>query len=167
MDILLLIVGFLLMLIGIVGSFLPVLPGPLASWLGLLLLYLTKVIPTDWTFLGITLAIAIIVSILDNIIPIVGTKKFGGTKMGVIGATLGLIVGLFFGPLGIITGPFLGAFLGEIIKDSKDSKRAFRAALGSFVGFLTSTLLKFVVSAIFLGLFISKFWEYKSEFFSF
>lgn len=167
MDIFLVIIGFLLMLIGIVGSILPVLPGPLASWCGLLLLYLTSEIPTDWTFLGVTLAIAILVSIIDNIIPIIGTKKFGGTKMGMIGATLGLIVGLFFGPIGIIVGPFLGAFIGEIIKDSKDSNRAFKAALGSFVGFLTSTLLKFVVSAIFMGLFISKFWEYKAEIFSF
>jgi uncharacterized protein YqgC (DUF456 family) len=167
MDIFLLIVGFIFLLVGIAGSLLPVLPGPLASWLGLLLLYVTKAIPTDWTFLGVTLAIAIIVSVVDNIIPILGTKKFGGSKFGIIGATVGLVIGLFFGPLGIIAGPFLGAFVGELIKDSKDSKKAFKAALGSFIGFLTSTLLKFIMSIIFTGLFIAKFWEYKAAFFSF
>jgi hypothetical protein len=167
MDIFLLIIGFLLVLIGIAGSLLPVLPGPLASWVGLLLLYVTKVIPTDWTFLGITLAITIVVTVLDNIIPIIGTKKFGGTKYGIVGATLGLIVGLFFGPIGIIAGPFIGAFVGEIIKDSKDSKKALKAAWGSFIGFLASTLLKFIVSIVFAGLFIAKFWEYKSVFFNF
>jgi uncharacterized protein YqgC (DUF456 family) len=167
MDIFLVIIGFIFLLIGIAGSLVPVLPGPLASWLGLLLLYITKAIPTDWTFLGITLAIAIVVSVVDNIIPILGTKKFGGSKFGIVGATVGLVVGLFFGPVGIIAGPFLGAFIGEIIKDSKDSKKAFRAALGSFIGFLTSTLLKFIMSIIFTGLFIAKFWEYKAAFFSF
>jgi hypothetical protein len=130
-------------------------------------LYVTKVIPTDWTFLGITLAITIVVTVLDNIIPIIGTKKFGGTKYGIVGATLGLIVGLFFGPIGIIAGPFIGAFVGEIIKDSKDSKKALKAAWGSFIGFLASTLLKFIVSIVFAGLFIAKFWEYKSVFFNF
>lgn len=167
MDIFLIVIGFIFSLIGILGSLLPILPGPLASWVGLLLLYLTKTVPTDWTFLGITLAIAILITVIDNFIPIIGTKKFGGTKFGVVGATIGLIIGLFFGILGIIVGPFLGAFIGEIIKDSKNSNKAFKAALGSFIGFLASTLLKFITSIIFTGLFVSKFWEYKSAFFSF
>lgn len=167
MDIFLLIIGFLLIIIGVAGSLLPVLPGPLASWVGLLLLYLTKAVPNDWTFLGITLAIVIIVLVLDNIIPILGTKKFGGTKYGIVGATLGLVVGLFLGPIGIIAGPFIGAFVGEIIKDSKDSKKALKAAWGSFIGFLASTLLKFIAAIIFAGFFIAKFWEYKDAFFSF
>ena len=93
MDIALLIFGFIFMLIGILGSFLPVLPGPPISWIGLLLLYLTKAIPDDWVFLGITLVIALVVFALDYIIPAVGTKKFGGTKAGMLGTTIGLLVG--------------------------------------------------------------------------
>ncbi|NNL08276.1 MAG: DUF456 domain-containing protein, partial [Croceitalea sp.] len=61
MDIALLFIGFILMLIGILGSFLPVLPGPPISWVGLLLLYLTQAIPDDWWVLGITLGIALTV----------------------------------------------------------------------------------------------------------
>ena len=75
MDIFLLITGFLLALLGIIGSFLPVLPGPLTSWFGLLLLHLTDVVPMNWTFLGITLAIAILIWIIDYIIPAMGTKN--------------------------------------------------------------------------------------------
>ncbi len=96
MDIFLLVVGFLFMLIGIIGSFLPVLPGPPLSWIGLLLLYLTKTVQDDWLFLGITLAVALIVFALDYIIPVVGTKKFGGTKAGMLGTTIGLLVAIFF-----------------------------------------------------------------------
>ena len=169
MDIALLIFGFLLMLVGIIGSFLPVLPGPTVSWVGLLLLYLTKVVPDDWVFLGITLVIALVVFALDYIIPAVGTKKFGGTKAGMIGTTIGLLVALFFpilGPLGIIIWPFIGALVGELMNKA-DKKTAAKAAFGSFIGFLTGTFLKFVVTIVFLGLFISKSWEYKADLFPF
>ncbi len=166
MDTFLLLAGFLLILIGIVGSFIPVLPGPPTGWAGLLLLYLTSVIPMNWWVLGITLGVAIIITILDYIIPAMGTKKSGGTRYGIWGTTIGLIIGLFSPiPLGFLIGAFLGAFIGEMIYDSKDPSRATKAAFGSFLGFLTSTFIKLTVSLIFLGLFISKVWEYKAVFF--
>lgn len=169
MDIFLLILGFLFMLVGILGSFLPVLPGPPLSWVGLFLLYLSKTVPDDWVFLGITLAVALFVFTLDYIIPVVGTKKFGGTKAGMLGTTIGLLVAIFFpvfGIFGIIIWPFLGALIGELLNKA-ESKDAMKAAFGSFLGFLTGTFLKFVVAVIYLGFFISIFWEYKSEFFTF
>jgi len=169
MDIALFILGFIFMLVGIVGSFLPVLPGPTLSWVGLLLLYLTKVIPDDWWFLGITLVVALIVWALDYIIPAMGTKKFGGTKAGMIGTTIGLLVAIFFpilGIFGIIVWPFVGALVGELINKA-DQKTALKAAFGSFIGFLTGTFLKFVVTIIFMGLFISKAWKYKGALFPF
>lgn len=131
MDIFLLIVGFLLTLLGIAGSFLPVLPGPVTGWFGLLLLYLTDAVPMSYTFLGITLAISIIIWVLDYIIPAMGTKKFGGSKAGVIGTTIGLIIGLLAPiPLGFVIGAFLGALVGELTHIS-DFKRALKAAIGS------------------------------------
>ena len=156
MDILLLILGFILMLVGILGSFLPVLPGPPLSWLGLLLLYLTEAVPDNWWFLGITLAIAIIVTLLDYIIPVAGTKKYGGTKGGVWGSIIGLLVAIIFpifGALGIIIWPFAGALVGELINKS-DKDKALRAAFGSFIGFLTGTFLKVLISVVYTGLFI-------------
>ena len=166
MDILLVLLGFVFMILGLIGAFLPVLPGPITGWVGLLLLHLTKVVPQDWTFLGITLGIAVLIWFLDYIIPAMGTKRFGGSKYGIYGTTIGLIAGLiFFPPFGIVIGPFAGALVGEMMFDSKDSKRAFRAAYGSFIGFLFSTGLKFLTGLIYFGLFLSIFWDYKSAFF--
>lgn len=161
MDFFLIIIGFLLTLLGIVGSFLPVLPGPITGWFGLLLLYLTKAIPMDYTFLGITLAISIIIAILDYIIPAMGTKKYGGTKYGAIGTTVGLVIGLIAPiPLGFLIGAFLGAFIGELIHDHMDYHKAIKGAVGSFLGFLASTGLKLMVALIFAGLFVYKTLDY-------
>ncbi|GGD47136.1 DUF456 domain-containing protein [Muriicola marianensis] len=167
MDIFLLLLGFILMLTGILGSFLPVLPGTPVSWVGLLLLYLTSAVPNDWWFLGITLVVALVVFAMDYIIPAVGTRKFGGTRSGMIGTTLGLVVAIIFpvlGIFGIVFWPFLGAFLGELLNKA-DQKSALKAAFGSFIGFLTGTFLKFVVTVIFFGLFIAKAWEFRTELF--
>ena len=169
MDIALLIVGFAFMLIGILGSFLPVLPGPPLSWVGLMLLHLTLAVPQDWWFLGITLAVALVVFALDYVIPAMGTKKFGGTKYGMIGTTLGLLVALLFpvlGPFGIIVWPFVGALVGELINKA-DKKTATKAAFGSFLGFLTGTFMKFLVAIVFMGLFIAKAWDYRAALFPF
>lgn len=153
------------MLIGLVGSFIPVLPGPLTSWLGLLLLHLTKAIPMNYTFLGITFGVALFIWVLDYIIPAMGTKKFGGSKAGAVGTTVGLILGLLsIIPLGFIIGAFIGAFVGEMTHDSKDVSRAIKAAFGSLLGFLASATLKFVVCVIFLVIYISKSVEYWDAF---
>ncbi|MEL6303694.1 MAG: DUF456 domain-containing protein [Bacteroidota bacterium] len=169
MDIALLVLGFLLTLVGILGSFLPVLPGPPVSWLGLLLLHLTDAVPDDWWFLGLTAAVAILVFVLDYIVPAMGTKKFGGSKAGMWGTVIGLLIAIFFpvlGVFGIVIWPFVGALVGEILNKA-DNKTALKAAFGSFIGFLTGTFLKFVLAVVFLGLFIAKAWEFRGALFSF
>ncbi len=166
MDIFLLVVGLLCVLVGILGSFLPVLPGLPISWLGLLLVHLTSAVPMNYVFLGVWLAVALLVLILDYVIPAMGTKKFGGSKYGVYGTTIGLIVGLFFPPFGFIVGPFVGAYIGEMM-NQQNSKVAAKAAWGSFIGFLTSSFMKFIVSLIFVGLYIWKVTEYREVLFSF
>lgn len=149
MDFVFEIVGFLFVLLGIVGSFLPVLPGPLTGWVGLFLLHQSDRIPQDNTFLLTSFAIALLVFLIDYVIPALGTKKFGGSKKGIIGSTIGLIIGLLFlGPLGIIVGPFLGAYSGELLNKT-EQKQALKAALGSLIGFLTGVFLKFAVASVF------------------
>lgn len=166
MDIVLILLSGLLMLLGLAGSFLPVLPGIPLSWLGLLLLYFTSALPMNYTFLGITLVVTIIMFALQYAIPALGTKYLGGSRAGMIGATLGLVAGIFVPiPFAIIIVPFIGAFLGEIINRS-DSRTALRAASGSFIGLLASTFMEFIVTAIFLVLYILKLWEFRSSLFT-
>jgi uncharacterized protein YqgC (DUF456 family) len=166
MDIFLLTIGFLFVMLGLIGSFLPVLPGPLTSWLGLLILYFTSIVPMNYTFLGITLAIAILIWLLDYIIPAIGTKRFGGSTYGVYGTTIGLLIGLLSPiPFGVLIGAFLGAFIGEMLHDKKNTKRAFKASIGSLLGLITSATIKFTVALVYAVLFFMKVWEYNSEFF--
>ena len=96
MDIVLVLIGLLFMLAGIVGSFIPVIPGPPLSWVGLLVLHLTEAVTLSTSFLVITCVIAIGIAIMDYIIPAMGTKRFGGSRSGAIGTTVGLILGLIF-----------------------------------------------------------------------
>ncbi|MFV0566888.1 MAG: DUF456 domain-containing protein [Flavobacteriaceae bacterium] len=161
MEITLLIVSALLVLLGFAGSFLPVLPGPPLSWAGLLLLKFTNTVTISTSLLIITGIVAVLIWVLDYIIPAIGAKKFGGTKYGMLGTTIGLVIGLVAPiPGGIIIGPFVGAFVGELINNN-DTKIAFKAALGSFIGFLASTFIKFMVCLVFLGLYIKILWDNK------
>lgn len=156
MDIFLIIISLLFMVLGIAGSFLPVLPGPLTSWVGLLVLHFTDVVAMNRTFLITTFIIALGIWLLDYIIPAMGTKRFGGSRAGIIGTSIGLIVGLIAPiPGGIIIGPFCGALIGELINKS-DFKKALKAAIGSFLGFLASTFIKFIVAIIYFGFYIIK-----------
>jgi uncharacterized protein YqgC (DUF456 family) len=166
MDLLLLSIGFMFMIIGILGSFLPLLPGPSMSWLGLLLLYLTNAVAINYWIIGITLLITIVISVLDYVIPAAGTKKFGGSSYGIWGTNIGLVLGILAPiPFGFIIGPFIGAFIGELLYDYKDHGRALKAATGSFIGFLASTFIKFVICMMYFGLFLWIVWEHKSGLF--
>jgi uncharacterized protein YqgC (DUF456 family) len=154
MDIFLLLLGVIFCLVGIVGSFLPILPGPIASWCGLLILNFTSFVNFSFSFLIITFFIAFTVSIIDYIIPILGVQKLGGSKGGQIGATIGLLFGLFIlGPVGLIFGPFLGALTGEVIS-KKNISNSILPAFGSLIGVLAGTVLKTIITVVFLIFFL-------------
>ena len=166
MDILLLTLGFACIITGLFGSFLPVLPGPSVSWVGLALLYFTKAVPANYWILGIALLVTVVISVLDYVIPAKGTKRFGGSSYGIWGTNIGLVIGILAPiPFGFLIGPFVGALIGELIYDFKDHNRALKAAAGSFVGFLASSFIKFVICVMYLGLFLWIVWQYKSELF--
>ncbi|CAM2915869.1 hypothetical protein SAMN05444143_1166 [Flavobacterium succinicans] len=160
MDILLIILGFIFVILGVLGSFIPLLPGPLFCFIGLLLLYLTDSIPINYWSLSISALSCLILSILDYVIPARGTKKYGGSSYGVWGTNIGLLVGLLSPlPFGFILGPFLGAFLGEILYDHKNHNRALKAATGSFIGFIASSVVKFMVCMMHAGYFLWLCWN--------
>lgn len=153
MDLLWAVIGGLLMLAGIAGCLLPFLPGPPLSYVGLLLLQLREEAPFTSKFLIFWVLIVILITVLDYIVPIYGTKRFGGTRYGLWGCAIGLVVGFWFGPVGIISGPFLGALIGEWL-GNRDSDQALRAAVGSFVGFLVGTVIKLIASVTMLYYFV-------------
>ncbi|NPA42593.1 MAG: DUF456 domain-containing protein [Chlorobi bacterium] len=149
MEIAIALLGLIMVILGIAGCILPVLPGPHLAWAALLLLQLTGVAPPGWNTVWLTFFIATAVQVLDYVVPALGTKKFGGSKYGVYGATIGLLVGLFTPiPFGVVLGPFLGAFIGEMLR-REDASQALKAALGSLVGFLFSVGLKLGVTLYF------------------
>ena len=152
-DYILLILGIVLMILGIIGCLVPVLPGPPLSYLGLILLHLTRFGHFTYPTLIIFGLVAVVVTIMDYIVPVWGTKRFGGSKYGIRGASVGLIIGFFLGPLGLIMGTLIGAFAGEMIfKD--DISYAFKAGLGSLLSFLTGIGLKLATSLVITFYFI-------------
>ena len=146
MDYFLLILAILLIISGLVGCLLPILPGPPLSFLGLLVIHFTRFAHFTTGFLLFTAAVAIIVTILDYVVPIWGTKKFGGSKVGMWGAGIGMILGMIFlGPIGLILGPLLGAIIGESMKGA-NSNNALKAGIGAFLGFILGVGLKLAAS---------------------
>lgn len=156
----LIFLGAFIMVVGLIGCVVPVIPGPPISYVGILILHFTEKVQFSSTFLLIWAFIAIAVTVIDNIVPVWGTRKTGGSKWGVWGSAIGLIIGIFFAPIGIFIGPFLGALFGELMfqhtqegksdkvemDSNKKTKRAFIAALGSFLGLMVGIVLKLVVS---------------------
>lgn len=160
MDLLLIIISTVLIILGIIGSFMPILPGPLTSWLGLFILNLISSVEIDNTLLIITFIIATTIFILDSLIPIYGSKYFGATKYGIIGASIGLVIGIIAPiPFGILIGPILGALIGELLFNN-DLKKSIKSSIGVLIGFVASSFIKFVTSIVYLIIYIVQLWEY-------
>ncbi|GET21782.1 DUF456 domain-containing protein [Prolixibacter denitrificans] len=159
MDYVLITISAILMLVGLIGCILPALPGPTLSYLGLVVLSFSDRVTFSTRFFIIWGIVALVVTILDYVIPIWGTKRFGGSKYGVWGSIIGLLGGLFFPPIGFILGPFAGAIVGEMYA-GKRSKEMFRAGFGSFIGFLVATFIKILISGTMFFLFFKGlFWS--------
>lgn len=157
MDIALVVLGGLLIFLGLIGCFLPVLPGPPLGFAGLLLLHLTDYEEFKLEFLLIIGGIVLLVSLVDYLVPIWGTKKFGGSRLGVLGSIVGLLVGIFlFPPFGIILGPFLGAVAGELL-NGDDLSKAIKSGFGSFLGYIFGTGIKLAVTVVMGYYFVTAF----------
>ena len=154
MDQLLVILGLILCIVGLIGSFIPIIPGPITSWCGLLSISFTSYVELNYSFLLISFIIAALVFLIDIIIPILGLKKFGGTKKGMIGATIGLLLGLFIvGPFGILIGPFIGALSAEMLGNLKFGE-AIKASVGTLIGFIVGITMKFSISLVYFIFFL-------------
>lgn len=164
MNTTLIIIAVVLAIVGFLGAIIPGIPGTPLSFIALLLLFFIPEMKYTTVFILVMGFLCAVITVLDYVIPIYGTKKLGGTKMGVRGSTIGLIVsilvlpllGVVIGPFGIggiILGPFVGAYIGEIM--AGNSENAFRSAIGSFLGFLAGTFIK-IIYGIVVIVYVSK-----------
>ncbi|MFA7492113.1 MAG: DUF456 domain-containing protein [Proteiniphilum sp.] len=154
-DTIWIILAGLLLLVGAVGTIVPILPGPPLSWGGLLAL---KFIPStqddiSWRTVIVLGVLTLIVTFLDNVLPVWGTRKMGGNKQVVWGATIGLLIGFFLGPWGIIFGPFIGAFAGGLLSGTQFIA-AVRQATGAFFGFIAGLVLKLITVGLVIFFFV-------------
>lgn len=157
-----LIIAFvvLLLIIGIAGSIIPVLPGPPISFLGLLIFHFFTSYQIDVDVLWLLAAAVSIITFLDYWLQVYGVKRFGGGKKAINGTILGLVLGFFiFPPFGVIIGPFIGAFIGARMEVKEDLSSAMKIALGALAGFLGGTLLKFTLSIYIAVLFVNQFFS--------
>lgn len=146
MDLFLILLAFFLLLAGIVGAFLPVLPGPPLSYAGLLLIHFTSITSFSARLLITFGIITLLITVADFLLPIWGTKFGKGTRHGMWGASIGLVIGIFFfPPFGVLIGPLAGAWVAEKV-NGKENRDAFQSAVGSFAGLLLGVVLKFTVS---------------------
>ncbi|HDH05880.1 MAG TPA: DUF456 domain-containing protein [Nitrospirae bacterium] len=160
LDTVLIFIGGACLAAGIIGCVLPVLPGPVLSYAGLLILQFSSIHPFTATFLIIYAILVALAAALDYVIPIYGTKKFEGSKYGMWGSAVGLVLGMiFFFPFGIILGPVLGAFTGELI-NGKTKDKALKSALGSFLGFLAGTAMKLILSLSMVYYFVASIYNF-------
>ena len=148
MDVLWIVLGVIFLLAGFVGCFLPVLPGPPLAYVSLLFLQLKEEAPFSTKFLVLWALGVMAITLLDYFLAPLAARRFGGTRKGVIGSSVGIVAGLFlFPPWGIVFLPFVGAWIGEMLA-GKDQRSAVRPAFGTFVGFLSGTLLKVTVTVV-------------------
>ena len=132
---------------GLLGCIIPVLPGPPLAYVGLLFLHFSSKVEFSTTKLIVGAILSLVVVVVDQVIPMIGAKKFGGTNSGMWGCTIGAIVGIFIPPWGFLLGPLLGAIAGELIGSNPDN--ALKAGFGAFLGFLCGTVMKCVICVVF------------------
>ncbi|MDE5729906.1 MAG: DUF456 domain-containing protein [Alistipes sp.] len=152
MDILLSVAAFLLSAIGIVGCIVPGVPGVVLGYAGLLCASFCSYSRLPASLLWIWLGVTVVGTAADFVLPGYMTRLAGGTRAGVWGATAGMIVGFLCGGfVGAVLGPFFGAVVGELLRDRRDSARAFRSGFGSFLAFVVGTGLKLAAAGWMLG----------------
>jgi uncharacterized protein YqgC (DUF456 family) len=151
----LLVLTLVMMLVGLAGTILPMIPGLPIMWLGALIYAVfTGFEKIGWSFLIVFGVLTALVQALDYVANLYGAKKMGAGGWGLFGAFAGMLVGLLSaGLIGLLVGSFAGAILGELLAGKKGSQ-ALKAGVGTFLGFLGGTLIKFVVGCAMMGVFL-------------
>lgn len=158
LGVILLLLALVIALVGIIGAIVPALPGPPLSFAAFLIAYFAtgKISLTE---LVVLFVITVAVTAFDYVAPVWFTKMGGGSKKAIWGSTIGLLLGLFFMPIGLIIGPLAGAFVGELMHNGDDKKKAFKVAAWSFISFLTTTGLKLICCCILTYYTLDAYWS--------
>jgi uncharacterized protein len=148
------IVVALLMIAGLVGAVVPVLPGtPLIFAGALLYAYATDFETIGFGRLAVLAALAVVASALEHIAGALGARKFGGSRAAVIGALIGAVVGLAWPPLGLLVGPLVGAVAGEFMR-TRTLAGSVRAGVGTALGVIAGVLSHFALAVVMVALFV-------------
>jgi uncharacterized protein len=155
MNVVIWTIAVVLVVVGLAGVVLPALPGTVLIFAGLLL--------AAWAdgFVRVSAGTIIVLGILtvatyfvDVAMMALGMKRLGTTRRAMAGAAIGTVAGLFFGLAGLIVGPFAGAVLGELTAD-RDIRRAGRAGVAAWIGFLIGTVVKVGLAFAMVGIFLT------------
>jgi uncharacterized protein YqgC (DUF456 family) len=156
-EIVLFVITLVVMLVGLAGVVLPLLPGvPIIFGAALVSALLTGFSSISGQTIIVFAILTVVSLVLDWVASVIGIKRMGGSYAGMIGAFIGMIVGLLLpgvGLVGFVIGAFVGAYAMELLFN-KDSRVALRAGLGSFLGFLAGGLMKLVIGIIIIGVFV-------------
>jgi len=149
------VLAIALILIGVVGTFLPAIPGVAVVFGGMLLAAwiddFQRIGPVTLTILGVLTALSFVADILSSLL---GAKRVGASRLALVGSAIGALVGLFFGFVGILLGPFIGAVVGELMAQRKLSDAA-RVGIGTWVGLAIGALAKIALVFTMLAVFIA------------
>jgi uncharacterized protein len=151
------VLAIALMVIGVVGTFLPVLPGVLLVFGGMLLgAWVDGFQRVGWITLTILGVLTVLVFVVDVVSGLLGAKRVGASKLAILGAAIGTVAGMFFGLVGILVAPFIGAVIGEVIARGQLAPAA-RVGFGTWLGLLAGTLAKFAIVLAMVGVFVTSY----------
>ncbi len=147
------ILALIVVVAGIVGCVLPVIPGPVLTFTGIAMVYFQGSAgrgdaPMSLTELFVFLGLTLIAAMLDYVLPAGLAKAAGSHREAVIGSTIGMFAGIIFTPLGMIMGAFLGALIGELSVNNRDLSAALKAAAATFAGFILTTGIKLILCVV-------------------
>jgi uncharacterized protein YqgC (DUF456 family) len=151
------VLAIVLIVVGVVGTFLPVLPGVLLVFGGMLLgAWIDGFQRVGWITLVILGVLTLLVFVVDVVAGLLGAKRVGASKLAIIGAGIGTIIGLFFGLVGVLIAPFIGAVVGEVIARGQLAPAA-RVGFGTWLGLLVGALAKLALVLAMVGVFVTSY----------
>ncbi len=151
------VLAIALIVVGVIGTFLPVLPGAALVYGGMLLAaYIDDFQKVGWITLVILGVLTVLVFVIDIVAGLLGAQRVGASRLALAGAAIGTVVGLFFGIVGVLIAPFIGAVVGEVMARGQLAPAA-RVGLATWIGMVAGALVKLALVLAMLGVFVASY----------